>query len=184
MNFTDLDLSGLILVEPKVFEDERGFFYESYRANKFAEAGIRCEFVQANHSKSRQGSVRGLHYQIRPGQAKLIRCTAGRVWDVALDIRRDSPTFGKWSGVELSAENKHMLFIPMGFAHGFSVLSENAEVQYLCSAYYDPDTEAGIAWNDPEIGVEWKVDDPIISQRDQNNPSFAEFKTTMGVLES
>lgn len=174
MIFKPGSLQGLVLIEPRVFEDPRGFFLESYRKDLFAANGIDCDFVQDNHSRSKYGTVRGLHFQSAPGQAKLIRCTHGAIWDIAVDIRPKSPTFGRWTGVELTASNRLMLFIPIGFAHGFAVLSEDAEVQYRCSAYYNAATEAGFRWNDPRIGVEWRVSDPILSARDQNSPSFGE----------
>lgn len=176
MKFCSLEIPGLMVVEPRVFRDDRGFFLESYRKDLFAEAGITCDFVQDNHSRSRRGTVRGLHYQSTPGQAKLLRCTAGTIWDVAVDIRPGSPTFGRWAGIELCADSHRMLFIPVGFAHGFAVLSEVAEVQYKCSARYDAQTEAGIAWDDPELSVDWKVGEPILSPRDRSNPSFADYR--------
>ncbi|MDX2174916.1 MAG: dTDP-4-dehydrorhamnose 3,5-epimerase [Candidatus Sumerlaeia bacterium] len=176
MRFQQLDLPGLVLITPKVFEDERGFFLETYRKDQLLAAGIAVDFVQDNHSKSRKGTVRGLHYQTSPGQAKLIRCTKGAIWDIAVDIRPDSETFGKWVGVELSENNKQLIYIPIGFAHGFAVLSDEAEVQYKCSNYYDGATEAGIAWNDPEVAVDWKVSAPILSVRDQNNPPLASLR--------
>ena len=170
-------IEGVLVLEPKRFGDERGFFMESYNQRTFeAAVGHPVNFVQDNHSRSRKGTVRGLHFQSKPGQAKLIRCTAGMIWDVAVDIRAGSPSFGKWFGIELSAENSRMIFIPVGFAHGFAVLSEEADVQYQCSAYYDAKTEAGFRWNDPEVGVDWRTSDPILSERDQTSPSFAELR--------
>lgn len=179
MRFKTLELAGLILIEPRVFSDERGFFLESFRGDLFREAGIDCDFVQDNHSLSRRNTLRGLHFQTTPGQAKLVRCSRGAIWDVAVDIRPGSPTFGKWEGRELNAENHHQLFIPIGFAHGFAVLSEVAEVQYKCSAIYNAATEAGIAWDDPELAIDWKVDAPILSGRDQKNPSFATYRSSL-----
>lgn len=176
MKFSPGPLDGLVIIEPRVFADSRGFFLESYRRDLFDANGIHCDFVQDNHSRSRKGTVRGLHFQSKPGQAKLIRCTAGMIWDVVVDIRAGSPSFGKWFGIELSAENSRMLFIPVGFAHGFAVLSEEADVQYQCSAYYDAKAEAGFRWNDPEVGVDWRTSDPILSERDQTSPSFAELR--------
>lgn len=173
-------LEGLIVVEPKVFRDDRGFFLEPYNAPRYKAAGIDVDFVQDNHSVSSYGVLRGLHFQTSPGQAKLLRCTHGRIWDVAVDIRPQSATFGKWWAVELNDELHNQLFIPVGFAHGFCVLSETAEVMYKCSNVYDPVTESGVAWNDPEIGVAWPVKDPIISNRDMGNQSFAEFKAKVG----
>ncbi len=169
-------LEGLIVVEPKVFRDDRGFFLEPYHAPRYKASGIDVDFVQDNHSVSSFGVVRGLHFQTSPGQAKLIRCTRGKIWDVVVDIRPSSPSFGKWWAEELNAELHNQLFIPIGFAHGFCVLSEIAEVMYKCSSVYDPKTESGIAWDDPEIQVAWPVKDPIISARDQGNQSFNEFR--------
>ncbi|MEO8377499.1 MAG: dTDP-4-dehydrorhamnose 3,5-epimerase [Candidatus Sumerlaeota bacterium] len=176
MKFSPGPLDGLVIIEPRIFADTRGFFFESYRRDEFTANGIHCDFVQDNHSRSRMGTVRGLHFQTAPGQAKLIRCTMGIVWDVAVDIRRGSPSFGEWFGIELSAESKKMVFIPVGFAHGFAVLSDEAEVQYQCSAYYDGKTEAGFRWNDPEIGIDWRVANPILSERDMISPTFAEVR--------
>jgi dTDP-4-dehydrorhamnose 3,5-epimerase len=175
MQFEPLALDGLVLVTPRVFRDERGFFLETFRRDAFDAAGITVPFVQDNHSRSRAGTIRGLHFQRTPGQAKLVRCTVGRIWDVAVDIRPGSPTLGRWMGVELDAERHQMLYIPVGFAHGFAVLSDWAEVQYKCSAFYDGATEAGIAWDDPAIGVDWRVHSPVLSERDRGNPTLAEF---------
>jgi dTDP-4-dehydrorhamnose 3,5-epimerase len=171
-------LQGLVLLRTRVFRDGRGWFTESYNRETFRRAGIAEVFVQDNHSQSAKNTLRGLHFQSRPGQAKLIRCTAGAVWDVAVDIRPSSPTFGKHFGAELRAEDGRQLFIPIGFAHGFLVLSDTAEVQYKCSNLYDPATESGIAWDDPDLRVPWPLygEDPIISDRDRKNPSFAAFK--------
>jgi dTDP-4-dehydrorhamnose 3,5-epimerase len=170
MKFTPLPLPGLVLVEPAVHGDARGFFMETYREDRFAAAGIPTHFVQDNHSRSRRGTVRGLHYQRDPGQAKLVRCASGAIWDVAVDIRPDSPTFGRWHGEELTADNHRMLYIPIGFAHGFAVLSDVADVLYKVSSVYNAATEAGIAWDDPGIGVDWRVAEPILSERDRGNP--------------
>lgn len=171
-------LEGLLLVRPKVFRDTRGWFQESYNRSAFEAAGIHDVFVQDNHSASARGTLRGLHFQTHPGQAKLIRCTRGKIWDVAVDIRPSSPTFGRHYGAELDETGLAQLFIPVGFAHGFLVLSEHAEVQYKCSNLYNPATEAGIAWDDPELAVAWPLEGlaPILSERDKRNQSFAEFK--------
>lgn len=173
-------LEGLLIVKPKVFRDARGFFVESYNRESFAKAGIATEFVQDNHSQSSIGTLRGLHFQTVPGQVKLIRCTRGRIWDVAVDIRPQSPTFGKHFGLELTPEECVMLYIPVGFAHGFLVLSDEAEVQYKCSNVYNPATEAGLAWDDPDLGVAWPLDQiggtPLLSERDKANPSFKAFR--------
>ncbi|MBI1292150.1 dTDP-4-dehydrorhamnose 3,5-epimerase [bacterium] len=175
MRLIPLPLNGLYLLEPRVFQDARGWFFESFRSDVLRGAGLVGDFPQDNHSRSVKGTVRGLHYQSAPGQVKLVRCTIGAIWDVAVDIRRDSPTFGKWYGVELTSENRCQLYIPLGFAHGFSVLSDHAEVQYKCSAFYNAATECGLRWNDPTIGVDWKVDSPILSERDQSTPTWAEW---------
>lgn len=169
MKRMDTSLEGVCLLEPTVFGDERGFFMETYNQEIFEKLGIGHRFVQDNFSRSRRGVLRGLHYQIRHTQAKLVRVTLGEVFDVAVDIRVGSPTFGKWIGETLSAENKRQLFIPEGFAHGFYVLSERAEFAYKCSEFYAPAEERGICWNDAEIGIRWPVMDqpPILSARDQ-----------------
>jgi dTDP-4-dehydrorhamnose 3,5-epimerase len=169
-------IAGLLLLRPKLFRDARGFFVESYNRERFAEAGITVEFVQDNHSKSAGGTLRGLHFQSGSGQVKLIRCTRGRMWDVAVDIRPHSPTFGKHHAVELTPEDCAMFYIPAGFAHGFLALEEGTEVQYKCSTVYNPATESGIAWNDPELNVPWPLDRvggaALLSERDRGNQSF------------
>ena len=167
-------LDGVVLLEPDVHGDERGFLLESFSAAAWAELGVDVEFVQDNHSRSRGGILRGLHFQTRPGQAKLVRCVRGRIWDVAVDLRRESPTYGTWEGHELDDERHRQLFVPVGFAHGFCVLSETADVHYKLSSYYDAATEAGIAWDDPELGIEWPVTDPELSERDRKAPRLAE----------
>jgi dTDP-4-dehydrorhamnose 3,5-epimerase len=170
-----LELSGLLLIRPKVFRDERGWFLETFEEARYREIGVSERFVQDNHSRSTKGTLRGLHYQGIPGQAKLVRASVGRILDVAVDIRPDSPTFGKWVGVELSAENHEQLFVPIGFAHGFCVLSDVAEVQYKVSAPYDAKEERTIAWNDPDIGVLWPVESPVLSARDCAGESLAAY---------
>jgi dTDP-4-dehydrorhamnose 3,5-epimerase len=160
-------ISGVLLLRPKVFRDERGFFFESYHQKRFADLGITEDFVQDNHSRSRRGTLRGLHYQLNHPQAKLCRVTAGEVFDVAVDIRRGSPTFGKWVGAVLSAENQQEIYIPAGFAHGFSVLSETAEFLYKCSDFYYPEDDRGVLWNDPQLKIDWRVSDPMISPKDK-----------------
>ena len=167
-------LDGLVLIEPQVHHDPRGFLVESFRANHWAETGIDCEFVQDNHSRSVRGVLRGMHFQRHPGQAKLVRCAGGRIFDVAVDIRPGSPTFGRWEGHELDDELHRQLFVPAGFAHGFCVLSQTAEVIYKLSSYYDPATEDGFAWNDPDVGIKWPIDEPQISERDSQAPRLAE----------
>ena len=165
----------MILIKPKVFGDERGFFMETYKKEDFEKAGIKGEFVQDNHSRSRYGVLRGLHFQKEPyAQAKIVRCVRGVIFDVAVDLRRDSPTFGKWVGVILSEFNKHQLYIPRGFAHGFCVLSEVAEVVYKVDNKYAPDYEGGVIWNDEDIGIEWPIDEPILSEKDKKWPTLKE----------
>ena len=174
MERIDTPLEGVYLFRPKVFTDHRGFFLESYSRRVLAELGVDHDFVQDNHSRSVRGVLRGLHYQIFQTQAKLVRTTCGRVFDVAVDIRCGSPTFGRWVGEELSAENHLMLYAPPGFAHGFVVLSEVAEFQYKCSDYYAPEAERGIAWNDPALAIDWPLDgiEPILSAKDGDAPSL------------
>lgn len=168
----ETELPGVLVLKPRVFRDARGFFAETYHAQKFAELGIKGNFVQDNHSRSSRGTLRGLHYQLRHPQAKLCRVIQGEVFDVAVDIRRGSPTFGKWVGVTLSAEEMNQIFIPAGFAHGFVVLSDTAEFLYKCSDFYDPLSEGGIAWNDPDINIGWKLADPLLSKKDSEYPAL------------
>jgi dTDP-4-dehydrorhamnose 3,5-epimerase len=167
-------LDGVVLLEPTVHGDARGFMVETYLRDDWAELGIDVEFVQHNHSRSSKGTLRGLHFQTEPGQAKLVRCPRGRIFDVAVDLRTGSATYGQWEGYELDDQAHRQLFIPVGFGHGFAVLSEVADVAYLCSSTYDPATEAGIAWDDPEVGVEWPVAEPLLSERDKQAPRLAE----------
>ena len=177
MIFTPTSLNGVILIEPKVFGDQRGFFMETYQARNFKKAGIPTTFVQDNHSGSRQGTLRGLHYQIQQPQGKLVRFIVGEAFDVAVDIRRHSPTFGKWEGVILSAENKRQLWIPSGFAHGFYVLSEWAELVYKTSDYYAPQWERTLLWNDPQVGIRWPLQEGVellISPKDIQGKTLQE----------
>jgi dTDP-4-dehydrorhamnose 3,5-epimerase len=167
-------LDGLILIEPTVFPDSRGFFLETFRRDPYLELGIEVEFVQDNHSRSQKGSIRAFHFQVEPGQAKLVRAARGTVYDVAVDLRRDSPTYGQHEAFELSDANHRQLFVPVGFAHGFCVLSDVADVTYKVSSYYEPKTERGIAFDDPDLKVEWPVDEPIVSDRDRSNPRLSE----------
>ena len=171
-------LPGLTILEPRVFSDERGFFSETYRREWHAEAGIpkEEEFIQDNHSRSARGVVRGMHFHVGPGVAKLVRCARGRIVDVNVDLRRGSPTYGKWEGVELDDVNMRVLYVPVGFAHGFCVLSDVADVLYKQTAYYDRAVERGIAWDDPQIGIEWPlpVAELIVSERDRQAPKLAE----------
>lgn len=163
-------LDGVMVIKPNVIKDRRGFFLESYSARRLQSLGIDVPFVQDNHSRSVRGTLRGLHYQAAPGQGKLIRVAAGRIFDVAVDIRWGSPTYGQWFGHELSADNFLQMYVPIGFAHGFCVLSDWADVLYKCTSFYDPATERGLAWNDPSVGVAWPVADPILSDRDMSQP--------------
>jgi len=172
----DTKLDGLVVIEPDVFGDDRGFLVETYRGDLWHELGVDVDFVQHNHSRSVRGTLRGLHFQTEPGQAKLVRCSSGRIFDVAVDLRRDSPTFGNWEGHELDDQVHRQLLVPIGFGHGFCVLSETADVDYQLSSYYDPATESGIAWNDPEVGVEWPIDEPLLSERDKSAPKLAEVR--------
>lgn len=177
MEFIPTSIPDIVLIKPKVFEDPRGFFMETYRDTRFAEQGIAPRFVQENQSRSQRGVLRGLHYQIRQPQGKLLRVIAGEIFDVAVDIRRSSPTFGKWVGIILSAENRHQLWIPAGFAHGFYVTSESAELVYKVTDYYAPEWERSILWKDPKLGIDWAIDRtsaPILSQKDREAKPLAE----------
>ena len=181
MPFRNTDIPGLLVFEPKVFEDSRGYFFESYNERIFQEAGIDLRFVQDNQSSSGYGVIRGLHYQLPPhAQAKLVRVLRGSILDVAVDIRKGSPTFGQVYSITLSAENRLQLFIPPGFAHGFSVLSETAEVLYKCDVFYNRDSDAGIYFNDPALKVDWKIpiDEAIISEKDKVLPLLADCKNS------
>ena len=166
MKVTELEIPGVLLIEPAVYSDERGFFMETYHAGKYASFGIPENFVQDNHSKSMKGTLRGLHYQLGAPQGKLVRVSGGAVFDVAVDVRKGSPWFGRWVGAVLSAENKHQMYIPEGFAHGFCVTSDSAEFQYKCTDYYTPAEERSIIWNDPEIAIDWPIKSPLVSDKD------------------
>jgi dTDP-4-dehydrorhamnose 3,5-epimerase len=171
-------LPGVVILEPRVFGDERGFFLESYNEKAFAELGIEERFVQDNHSSSRQNVLRGLHYQIKHAQGKLVRAVEGDILDVAVDLRRSSPTFGRWEAVRLSGENKRMLWIPVGFAHGFLVISDKAQVLYKATDYYAPQHERTLAWNDPALKIDWKVEgEPIVSAKDQRGTPLRDAET-------
>jgi dTDP-4-dehydrorhamnose 3,5-epimerase len=171
-------LPGVVILEPRVFGDERGFFLESYNQRVFAQLGIGERFVQDNHSSSRRNVLRGLHYQIQQAQGKLVRAAEGEILDVAVDVRRSSPTFGRWEAVRLSGENKRMLWIPAGFAHGFRVMSEQAQVLYKATDYYAPEHERTLAWNDPDLKIDWKLDgDPIVSAKDQRGVCLLDAET-------
>jgi dTDP-4-dehydrorhamnose 3,5-epimerase len=174
-------LPGIILVQPRVHADKRGFFLESYVKEKYENIGIRENFVQDNHSFSTKGTLRGLHFQEGEGQAKLVRVTRGEVFDVAVDIRPNSPTFGNWIGIHLSDKNHKQIYIPVGFAHGFCVLSDEAEVLYKCSSNYCPEKEKGIMWNDQDIGIVWPIKKPVLSERDKNNSPFKDWVADRGI---
>ncbi|HMO58952.1 MAG TPA: dTDP-4-dehydrorhamnose 3,5-epimerase [Roseiflexaceae bacterium] len=172
----ETDLSGVLLIETDYFRDERGFFIESYHRRRYVEHGIDCEFVQDNHSRSAAGVLRGIHYQDTSAPMdKLVRCTAGAILDVAVDLRVSSPTFGRWVAVELSAENMRQLLVPVGFGHAFLTLSQFAEVQYRCSGYYTPSAEGNIRWDDPDLAIEWPVREPQLSNRDRHAPSLKDY---------
>jgi len=167
---TEKSIPGVLLIEPMVFEDDRGFFLETYHEKKYPEAGIDKPFVQDNHSHSCRGTLRGLHYQLKHPQGKLVYVIRGEIFDVAVDIRRGSPTFGQWTGTILSEKNKHQLFIPEGFAHGLCVISETADVVYKCTDLYTTGDEYGILWSDPVIGIDWPVENPVLSEKDAESP--------------
>ena len=182
--FIKTSIEGVYIIKPTVFGDERGYFMETYHANEFKEAGLDMAFVQDNHSKSRKGVLRGLHFQYTEPQGKLVRVIKGEVFDVAVDLRRDSPTYGKWEGVILSEENKKQFYVPEGFAHGFLVLSDEAEFIYKCTNFYNPDDEGGILWNDPDIGIKWPVDhidEVILSEKDKQLKTLKETFTNFNV---
>jgi len=175
--FKKLDIPDVVFIKPKVFEDERGFFMETYKKEEFEKAGIKGDFIQDNHSKSKYGVLRGLHFQKEPyAQAKIVRCIRGIIYDVAVDLRKNSSYFGKYVAVILSEYNKHQLYIPRGFAHGFVVLSNEAEIVYKVDNIYAPDYESGLMWNDPDINIKWPVDNPIISEKDKKLPTLKELK--------
>jgi dTDP-4-dehydrorhamnose 3,5-epimerase len=170
----DTEISDVALIEPEVHGDERGFMVETFRAETWRECGADAEFVQENHSRSGRGILRGIHFQTSPGQAKLVRCARGRIWDLVVDLRRDSPTYRQWEAHELDDESHRQLFVPVGFGHGFCVLSDAADVTYKLSSYYDPETEAGIRWDDPDLAVGWPIQHPQLSDRDSLAPTLAE----------
>jgi len=178
MNVVKTSLEGCLILEPRVFNDERGHFFESFNGNRFAEiTGTSTQFVQDNHSLSKASVLRGLHYQIERAQGKLVRVVSGTVWDVAVDLRRSSPTFGRWCGIELSADNKRMFWVPAGFAHGFVVTSEHAVFLYKTTDYYAPQYERTIAWNDPTLAIAWPVSDPAVNAKDAGGSPFATAET-------
>jgi dTDP-4-dehydrorhamnose 3,5-epimerase len=178
--FNSTPIQGLMVIEPRAFSDDRGFFMESYKASDFIAAGITVRFVQDNHSRSCYGTLRGLHFQKDPhAQGKLVRVTQGKAWDVAVDLRAESSTFGKWHVVELSAENKLLFWIPEGFAHGFVALEDGTELQYKCTGEYAPESDSGIIWNDLDLAIEWPIKDVVISPKDMKLQSFADYKRSI-----
>jgi dTDP-4-dehydrorhamnose 3,5-epimerase len=184
MSFIETGIKDLVLIEPKVFGDSRGYFFESYNEKTFAEGGIKIKFLQDNQSRSSYGVIRGLHFQKSPhAQTKLVRVLNGRILDVAVDLRKESATYGKYFSVELSAENKKQLLVPKGFAHGFSVLSEIAEVLYKCDEFYHKESEGGLLYNDPTLNIDWKIpaDKAIVSEKDLKQPTFAKYKAEFAV---
>lgn len=174
MKFIDTQLKGVVVIEPDVFNDPRGYFLETYHAGKYAGGGVDGPFVQDNFSHSVRSTLRGLHYQLKHAQGKLVMALGGHIFDVAVDIRKGSPTFGRWVGVELSGENKRQLYVPPGFAHGFCVLSETADVLYKCTDLYSPRDERGIIWNDPTLAIAWPIADPLVSQKDRSYRTLGE----------
>jgi dTDP-4-dehydrorhamnose 3,5-epimerase len=174
IRFLQTALPGVVIVEPDIFRDERGFFIETYHQGRYSEGGIDSIFVQDNHSHSRRGVLRGLHYQLKHGQAKLIYVSGGEIFDVAVDIRRGSPTFGRWVGEHLTEKNGRQMYVPRGFAHGFFTLSDTADVIYKCTDFYAPGDEYGILWSDPDIGIEWPDKKPVLSNKDSRNPRLSE----------
>ena len=179
MRVLETRISGPILIQPNVFADDRGYFFESFRRDSYRAAGIEVEFVQDNHSRSVRKAVRAFHFQTEPGQAKLVRVARGRAWDVIVDIRLGSPTFGEWESFDLDDERNLMLYIPIGFAHGFCALSDIVDFIYKVGSYYDPATERGIAWDDPGLAVPWPIDTPTVSERDKGNPTLDEIRATL-----
>lgn len=176
-NFIETKIKDLYIIEPKVFGDDRGYFMETYNKKAFEEAGLDMVFVQDNESKSKKGVLRGMHFQTKFTQGKLVRCTQGEVYDVAVDLRKGSPTYGQWEGVLLSAENKRQFYVPEGFAHGFLVLSDEAVFNYKCTNLYAPEYDGGLLWNDPEVGIEWPldgIDEIILSKKDKKQPTLKE----------
>jgi dTDP-4-dehydrorhamnose 3,5-epimerase len=175
MNVSTTALPGVLVIEPRLFKDSRGFFLETYHLDRYREAGLSAPFVQDNHSRSWKNVLRGLHLQLDFPQGKLVRAVTGRIWDVAVDVTPASPTFKQWFGIELTDENNRQMFIPPGYAHGFVVLSDVADVSYKCTELYHPEDEVGILWNDVDLGVKWPVTNPIVSQRDAQNLSLDQF---------
>ena len=184
MKVIETELPGVLIIEPVVHGDTRGFFLESFHARRYAESGLPASFVQDNHSRSARGVLRGLHYQLRYPQGKLVRVVSGEVFDVAVDIRRGSPTFGRWVGATVSADNHRQLYVPPGFAHGFCVLSEYADFLYKCTDYYAPDDEHGVRWDDPDIGIAWPDLEFKLSDKDRNSARLRELDAELPVYEA
>ena len=181
MRVIETDIPGVVVIEPEVFRDARGFFLETFHAAKFAAAGVPAVFVQDNHSLSVRGTLRGLHMQIRQPQGKLVKVVEGEIWDVAVDVRPDSPTFGQWQAETLSADNHKQLYVPPGCAHGFCVVSDRAQVQYKCTAHYDPADEVGIIYNDPRLNIPWPVTAPLLSERDSRHGTLSDVEERLGL---
>lgn len=179
LKFIETDIPGVMIIEPAVFNDDRGYFLETYHYNKYSEKGLDITFVQDNHSHSVRGTLRGLHYQLNHAQGKLMYAVKGEIFDVAVDIRKGSPDFGKWTGVILSNKNKRQFYIPPGFAHGFCVLSDEADIIYKCTDFYAPDDEYGIIWDDPEINIDWPITDPNLSYKDSKFDSLSEISNNL-----
>ena len=179
MRFEPTAIPDVVRIEPRIFRDARGFFLESYHEARFSEGGVRARFVQDNHSRSARGTLRGLHMQLAFAQGKLVRCIAGEVFDVAVDVRRGSRTFGQWVGETLSAENFRQLWVPPGFLHGFCVTSETAEIEYKCTQPYHPEDELGVAWNDPDLGIRWPIATPLLSAKDAALPRLREVEARL-----
>jgi len=169
-------LNGPVLIEPRIFVDERGYFLETFSRERYRELGVDAEFIQDNHSRSVRGAIRGLHFQSDPGQAKLVRCARGRVFDVIVDVRRSSPTFGDWESFELDDQLHRQLYVPIGFAHGLQSLEQDTDFVYKVSSLYDPDVEIGIGWDDPDLGIPWPIADAVVSDRDRANPRLRELR--------
>ncbi|MDH5631305.1 MAG: dTDP-4-dehydrorhamnose 3,5-epimerase [Gammaproteobacteria bacterium] len=184
MKITPTSIPEVLIVEPDVFGDSRGFFIETWHARKYAELGLEANFVQDNHSRSSKGVLRGLHYQLTHPQGKLVRVINGSVFDVAVDVRKGSPTFGQWVGIELTGENHKQLYVPPGFAHGFCVLSENVDFLYKCTDFYAPEYEHGILWNDPDIGIDWPASDFSVSEKDAGNGLLCDMSDRLPLYEA
>lgn len=176
MKVLKTELPEVLVLEPKIHGDDRGFFFESYHRERYREVGVDVDFVQDNHSKSAQGVLRGMHWQVEKPQAKLVWCIRGKIFDVAVDLRPGSPNFGKWTGVELDSDSKRQIYVPAGFAHGFCALTEGVEIIYKCSSLYDPSDEGGVIWNDPAIGIRWPIEAPSLSKKDAVLPPLAQAK--------